>query len=592
MDADELDIDILRARYKALLAEKSSLASTIDALKKAYDKLLFDYEQLKRSTLGPKAERVRHEQAQMSLLDLLAALGRLQAGDETAVEDAQNALDAAQKALEGGTGSSDDEKKERKKRASSPHGRRKLALEDLPLRRLVLEPPERLAPGGERLVKIGEDVTHLIDRQPASIVRLEIIRPKYEVPDDQRAVPTTAGGDDSETPLEPVTLGAPLGPAPPPKRIVIADLPERVVPRGMAEPGLLAHVLVSKFSDHIPLHRQEGIFKREGFRIARSTLCEWVEASTKLLGHIVDAMWADAQRNASYSIVDATGVLVQAKDECKRAHFYVVVVPQSHVLYRFTSKNDGPTVASLFADFKGYIHADAASVYHELYRQELGHLVEVGCWSHARRKFFEALSRDRERALTGIGFISHLYDVQRAMADAKTGIADAAKRAALARPILAKLLRWARREFRLVEASTPIHAALGYLIRQRRALLRFLDDGRLRLDTNPAELALRREVVGRKNWLFVGSDGAARWNTVAVSLIASCQMHDIEPWSYLRDVLTLLPSWPASRVLELAPKYWRATEALATTQERLAELRIFERATPVNPTDDIAAVDA
>jgi hypothetical protein len=261
------------------------------------------------------------------------------------------------------------------------------------------------------------------------------------------------------------------------------------------------------------------------------------------------------------------------------------------VLFRFTRKNDGPAVAAVLAGFKGYIHADAATVYHELYRQEPGSVVEVGCWAHARRRFFDALSGDRERALMGIGFISHLYDAQRATVDA-TGVADTDKRAFLARPILAKLLSWARREFRLAEEGTPIHQALGYLLRQRRALLRFLDHGRIRLDTNPAELALRREVVGRKNWLFVGSDDGARWNSVAVSLIASCQMHGIEPWAYLRDVLTLLPTWPHKRVLDLAPKNWHATAATPATKERLLELRLIDRSHLIAPSDEIAVVDA
>jgi transposase len=582
VNEEQLDVDTLRARYSALLAEKSALAETIAALKKSYERLLFEHELLKRQAFGQKAERVRHHEAQTSLFDLLTALGRLQDGDASAVADAQKAIDEVQDALAGRP------PKEPKKQAAAPHGRRKLELENLPLRRVVLEPPERLAPGGEKLVKIGEEVTKLIDRMPASIVRLEVVRPKYEMPAD-----IDAPDDAARSPEAPQkALGAPLGRAPVAKRIVIADLPERAIPRAMAEPGLLAHVLVSKFCDHIPLHRQEGIFKREGFKVARSSLGEWVQSSTNLLAHIVEAMWKDAQQNASYSIVDATGVLVQAKEECKKAHFYVVVVPQHHVLFRFTRKNDGPTVAALLEGFRGYIHADAAAVYHEMYRQALDHVVEAGCWAHARRRFFEALSRDRDRALMGIGFISHLYDAHRATFDEKTGVAHTEKRAALARPILAKLLRWARREFRLVEDGTPIHRALGYLVRQRRALLRFLEDGRIRLDTNPAELALRREVVGRKNWLFCGSDDGARWNTIAVSLIASCQMHDLEPWGYLRDVLTILPSWPQARVLELSPKHWRETAAKAETQELLAELRLLDRATPVGATDAIAAVDA
>ena len=192
-------------------------------------------------------------------------------------------------------------------------------------------------------------------------------------------------------------------------------------------------------------------------------------------------------------------------------------------------------------------------------------------------------------SLISIGLISHLYDAHRATIDAATGIANAEERARLARPILAKLLRWVRRERRLVDNGTPIDLALGYVVRQRRALLQFLDDGRLRLDTNPAELALRKEVVGRKNWLFVGSDDGAQWNTIAVSLIASCQLHDIEPWAYLRNVLTLLSSWPEDRAIELAPKHWASTLAKPETQERLAQLGLLDRAIAAEEADARAA---
>lgn len=286
-------------------------------------------------------------------------------------------------------------------------------------------------------------------------------------------------------------------------------------------------------------------------------------------------MWEDAKR-ARYFLVDATGVLVQAERECRRAHFYVTVVPREHVLYRFTATNDGDTVARLYAGFSGHFHADASAVYHELYRQQAG-LVEVGCWAHARRRFFEALGTDRERALVGIGFIGLLYEAHRAALDrdGRDGRVDKEQRSRATRPILARIFSWARREFRGTETGTPIDEALGYLIRQRRPLRRFLDDAILRLDNNLAELELRREVVGRKNWLFLGSDNGAVWNTTMVSLIASCQMHDIEPEAYLRDVLTLLPGWPVNRVLELSPKHWRETAARVETRERLDGLRLL-----------------
>jgi len=128
--------------------------------------------------------------------------------------------------------------------------------------------------------------------------------------------------------------------------------------------------------------------------------------------------------------------------------------------------------------------------------------------------------------------------------------------------------------------GTPIDAAFGYLLNQRKPLRRFLDDGRLRLDNNPSELELRAEVVGQNNWLFCGSDAGVEWNTTLVSLIASCRMHGIEPWAYLRDVLSLLPGWKKDRVLELAPKYWKATRAKKATQRRLKELQLLGRPAP------------
>lgn len=454
---EAIDVDELKRRYAEVLAERDRLVDERDRLKKRYDKLLLEYERLRRRLLGPTKERVAPPEAQLSLLGVLEALGRLEAGDEGAAAEAEALLEEARASLPPPPSPA---KKSKKK-----HGRRDLSLEDLPVERIVLEPVERMAEGGELLEKIGEEVTEYLDRRPASMVRVQIVRPKYKLPE---ATSTTADEERRTS-------------------IAIADVPELPIPRCMAGPGLLAHVLVSKYADHIPLHRQESIFRREGIRISRSTLCDWVQASTSLLSRIVEAMWDDARKNAAYSITDATGVLVLEKDRCRRAHFYVVVVPQEHVLFRFTTKNDGETVAKLLEGFSGYVHADAASVYHELYRRDSA-VVEVGCWAHARRKFFEALEKDRDRALAGIGFISLLYDAHRDALDDKTGIADKDKRARAARPILARLFRWMRSELRSLPDDAPIREALGYLRNQRRALTRFLDDGRLRLDTNPAEL--------------------------------------------------------------------------------------------------------
>ncbi|MBI2307908.1 MAG: IS66 family transposase [Rhodocyclales bacterium] len=524
-----IENEALRAQNAALVAER-------DRYRKLYERLATELALLQRQLFGQKAEKVDAKQMDLALLPVLEAMGRLQAGDASAEADAEAALEALRRAAASAMKPKGDK---------TPREPRKLKLEDLEVVRVVIEPPERKLPGGELLEQIGEEVSEHVDRRAARLVRVQVVRPKY------KTTSTTPG----ET------------------KIFCAEMPERPVPKSIAGPGLLAHTIVSKYADHIPLHRQEIIYKREGLRVARSTLCDWVAASASLVQHIVDAMWEDTRDNARYALVDATGVLVQAEKECKRAHFYVVVVPQHHVLYRFTTVNDGAAVAEMFSGFSCYFHADAAAVYHELYRQESG-IIEVGCWAHARRGFFEALATDRERALVGIGFIGLLYDAQRAAMD-DSGRVDKVKRADASRPILARIFSWARHEFRDTETGTKIDEALGYLVRQRRPLRRFLEDGMLRLDNNPAELNLRREVVGRKNWLFVGSDNGAAWNTAFVSLIASCQMHNIEPWAYLRDVLMLLPDWRKTRAIELAPKNWRETLAKPATQALLDELRLL-----------------
>jgi transposase len=164
------------------------------------------------------------------------------------------------------------------KKPPAPHGRRDLSTEDLPVETIVLEPPERLLPGGEALEKIGEEVSEQIDRRPASFVRVRVVRPKYKLP----AVETGAQAKSAS--------------------IVIAPLPERPIPRGIAGPGLLAHVLVSKYADHLPLHRQERIFRREGVHLPRSTLCGFVQGSVVLLAHVVEAMWEDARRTRAGSV--------------------------------------------------------------------------------------------------------------------------------------------------------------------------------------------------------------------------------------------------------------------------------------------------
>lgn len=274
-------------------------------------------------------------------------------------------------------------------------------------------------------------------------------------------------------------------------------------------------------------------------------------------------------------LTDACGVLIREAERCRRGHFQVVIDPGRHINFHYLPKSDGETIAGLFEGFAGLLQLDAAATYHETFRRNED-IIEVGCLAHGRRNFFEALPLDRPRGLIGIGFISKLYEADRDARNAD-GSLDAGKRKALAGPVLASLRQWVDTERPLLKAPSTIERALGYLERHWQALTRFLDDGRIRLDNNPSELELRHQVVGRKNWLFCATDGGASWNAIAVSLIASCRIHDIEPWAYLRDVLTLLPAWSQSRAIELAPAYWQKTREQPETLELLKRRQLLGR---------------
>lgn len=558
----------LHEENQQLREARDAALADLQQLKKLYEALCHEYSKLRRKILGPLKERVSRNEAQQTLFELLEALGRLENGEPGAVANAEEVLNTLE----------DARKKEKAKR--TPHGRRDFSLFELPVERVVLEPAERLLEGGELLEKIGEEVNEVLERRPGMLVRVQVVRPKYKLPGSPLAQETAADAA-GEVELDEDA------PPPPDVAIVMAPPFEGPLAKCMAGPGLLAHVLVSKYGDHLPLNRQESIFQREGVALSRSTLCDWVAGCAGLLVRVVDAMWKDAKETAPWVATDATGILVLAKEQCRRVSFYVVVAARDHVLFGAVEKNDGDSVAELLAGFGGRpMLSDASSVYHELQRQEADAgrpIIEVGCWSHARRGAFEALPTDKERALVLVGFIGLLYDVQRETTNPTTGITDGPKRKALGAPIVEALYRYVEAERPLAAEGTPIAAALGYLANQREPLSRFLDDGRLRLDNNLSELQLRSEVVGRKNWLFCGSDSGVKSNTTLVSLIASCRLHDIEPWAYLRDVLALLPRWPQGRVLDLAPKYWKATLARAETEQRLSSLRLLGRASP--PSD-------
>jgi transposase len=513
---------------EAVVARFTKVTRERDEYKKLAALLQEAVEKLKRGLVGQQAERLPSNDAQLSLAILRLALGP-QDDDSEAAESSPPA-DQAQTIPE--------------------HTRRKPVRKTIPddVPRVTIEvlPDEVKRQGLDAFERIGEDVREVLERRPASTVAVRLVYPKFvrkeEAPDDE-------------------------------KPVLVAESVELPIARGTAGPAMLADTIVRRWADHQPLHRLEGIYAREGLALAKSTMCTWHDQLRELAEPLVGAMCADA-KSAPYLCVDATGVLVQAPERCKHGHFWVMVAPGKHVLYRFSRKHDGDAVDALLGGYAGYLVADAHAVYDHLYVD--GTVTEVGCWAHGRRYFFKALESDPERAKSALTKIGALFKIERAHAESPRKQRESLRRLK-SKPIVEDFFAWCRTERDLVLDESPMAKALGYALNQEQALRRFLDDGRLPLHNNISELNLRREVVGRRNWLFVGSEDGALANTTFVSLIASCRMIGLEPFGYLRDLLCLLPSWPQHRVLELAPAYWQKTLEQTDAQQRL-DANVFRRA--------------
>lgn len=521
LDATVVDeLNRIRAENVKLVEERDQFRDERDHYRELYLRML---EQCKKLELGivagQKAERLSPNEAQLTMALLGQLLGERAAAVDEPVDVEVGEVRAHQR--------------------RKPTGRKPLP-ENLPRIDVEVVPDEVQREGLDAYERIGEDVSESVERRPAQTVVVRTHKPKFARKDRERNAETA---------------------------ILQAPSPELPIEGGLAGPGFLAETIVNRWQDHLPLHRQEQRYAREGLPIARSTICGWHMQLGALCRPLYDAMWKDALGAPPYLCIDATGVLVQAKEKCKNGHFWVVVAPERHVLYCYSAKHDSAAVDKMLAGYKGYLVADAHAVYDHLYKS--GDVTEVACWAHARRYWYRALESEPELARQGLALIGALFAVERTIANAPTRKREVVRERE-SRPVAERFFAWCDEYAAKVLDETPIAKAIGYARNQREALMRFLDDGRLPLHNNISELSLRREVIGRRNWLFVGNDDAAEVNTIFVTLLASCRLHEIEPFAYLRDLLCLLPSWPRHRVLELAPANWNKTLEHDDTQQRLA----------------------
>jgi len=551
------------AKLAALHSEQTALKSENTRLWKAYQQLKEELALMKRRIFVATAERVDTTALQLEFTELVAKLDKL-AGilpDESG-EDA-------------GTGDSDTTKKKKRKK-TKPKGRRDLADTDLPVVRIEIpdELFEQLVAEG-KAEAIGFEESSKLAYERGGHRRLVTARVKYRATNAQGVV-----------------------------EIETAAVPKELLKRCLAAPSLLAHVATNKFCDGLPLYRQQDILARAGAPIDRGTMSRWMEQLGATFGAtIIEAARKDAFENAFCIMTDATGFSIQpgrfedAKHKkrrpCRKGHYFVQIADRDHIFFEFTDRHTTKNVRAMFKGFDGYVQADASSVYNALFRpakpddpDDDGCIrTEVGCWSHVRRKYWEAALAKQSVAREALVRIGKIFELDASFRKGNPPSKVKKLRQTHVRPLVEEFLAFARVEFAKVKNERgSLRSALGYTTRQEGALEAFLDDGRLRLDNNLSENALRKVVRIRDAALFAGSDDHAESAGHLLSMIASARLHDLDPERYLTEVIRVLPYWPRARFLELAPKYWSETRARLDVAQLEAPIGLIDVPEPIETT--------
>lgn len=380
----------------------------------------------------------------------------------------------------------------------------------------------------EVMPQIGEEVSERIDCTPAVVKVIETRRVKYACKKHEEA------------------------------GVVTPPAPVHPIEKGMATAGLLAQVLVAKFKDHLPLYRQSCIFARHGAEIAESTLCDWVKDTAEMLSPVVTAVRASVL--ASHVVQsDDTGITVldpAHPSGSRRSFLWAYVGDRDEVVFDFTMGRGRGGPRDFLAGYRGFLQVDAYAGYDVVFQK--GHVVEVGCWAHARRRFFEALEADQENATNALAVICRLYAIEREAKQLDLG-KRRERRQQECKPLLDQFKPWLEGLKPTVLPKSPMGEAIGYVLRQWQPLTQYLDDGRLDIDNNRVERQMRAVAVGRKNWMFAGSDAGARRAATIYSLVCTCGLLGVEPWAYLKDVLQRIAE--GEDPAQLTPRRWKAARA-------------------------------
>ena len=379
---------------------------------------------------------------------------------------------------------------------------------------------------GHARTKIGEEVSEQLEYVPSRCIVLQHVRFRYACRACQ-------------------------------EHVAIADKPPQPIDKGLPGPGLLAQTITSKYGDHLPLYRLEDIFARHGVELSRATLCGWM-ASVCRVAHA--ALRPDGQAGVAldrhpHRRYHRCRCWTRRCPQTRTGRFWVYIgdVRNPYVVYDYTPRRtrDGPE--QFLKGFRGYLQADAFSGYDRICAGP--DVIEVACWAHVRRKFFESRTSAPVLAHAALARIRQLYKIETAAEEF-----SAEDRRALRQrdsvPLLTAFEEWLTEQGRHVLPKSPIGQAIAYAQSNWAALCRYPEHGELSIDNNLAERMLRAQAIGRRNWTFLGSDRGGRTAAVLYSLTGTCKHHDIDPFAYLTDILRRLPSHPAEQLDELLPDVW------------------------------------
>jgi transposase len=408
---------------------------------------------------------------------------------------------------------------------------RLITPENLEVVREVIEPDEVKA-RPEHWKRIDQEVSRQLDFQPSKFFWRETVRPKYVRADDRSLPP------------------------------VVAPAPVRVADRCLAAPGLLAHLLVSKYADHIPFYRLQMMFwQRQGVFMARQQMVLWVGQCVVLLEAIVVCLKQELQQSP-YVQVDETPVRYldpETPGRCAQGYLWTGLVPGKCVVYEWHASRAAACLDSLLGnDFKGKLQCDGYSAY-PAFAKDKPDVALFGCWAHARRGFFEAQEQAPGVAGWILNQIGILYGWEADLRESRAGPgAREALRASHSRMIVTRLKRALEKLQPRYLPQSPLGQAISYALNQWPALERFLDHGEVEADNNGVENAIRPTAVGKKNWLFFGSEEAGTRNAVVLTLVQNCRLHGVNPEEYLKDVLERLPRMTNQDDLrQLTPLNWK-----------------------------------